>query len=297
VIRYSDVVMAAALVALSSALMGAGTLPANPSTAVTIYNPGDTDFTGYAIAVEPDGQAWSMDGAGRSQSQLPFAVTQAFFTDLAAAGPLTSLTAHPCTASRETSETNSQTDPGIYLVWRGQRSPNLQCASDPRADRLLADATSIAHAMYVQAYRVKAMVRGVGTYPYTSAAQTVGAAPSGYAPSNGGSLSTGYASTSSAASCGCGGSGFNFGIGGSPLGASPGLTPTGMGVIGGSRINNGFNSSVRLNNFVSSGSAFKNGFASGSFGKSTFSSGTFSSGTTFSGPNGSTTPNSGFNFH
>jgi hypothetical protein len=289
--------MAAALAALSSALMGAGTLPANPSTAVTIFNPGDADFTGYAIAVEPDGHAWSMDGAGRSQSDLPYAVTQAFFTDLAAAGPLTALMAHPCAASRQTSETNSQMDPGIYLVWRGQRSPNLQCASDPRADRLLADATAIAHAMYVQAYRVKAMVRGAGSYAYTSAAQPVGAAPSGYAPSSGGSLSTGYASTGSAASCGCGGSGFNFGIGGSPLGALPGVTPSGMGVIGGSTLNNGFNSSVRLNSFVSGGSAFKNGFASGSFGKSTFSSGTFSSGNTFSGANGSTTPNSGFSFH
>ncbi|HEY6357459.1 MAG TPA: hypothetical protein VIX35_04410, partial [Vicinamibacterales bacterium] len=192
-IRYSKAVMAAALAAVSSVLIGAGSLPASPPTSVTIYNPGDADFTGYAIAVEPDGHAWSMDGAGRSQSQLPFAVTQAFFTDIAAASPLSGLSARAC-ATSHSPETNSQANPAIYLVWHGQHSPNLQCATDPRADRLLAEATAIARAMYVQAYRVRAMApsRGSGSSQYDTQTST---ASSGVA--NGATYAgAGYAATS-----------------------------------------------------------------------------------------------------
>jgi hypothetical protein len=307
--RYSHAVMAAALVAASCALMGAGTLPATPSAAVTIYNPGDADFTGYAIAVEPSGHAWSLDGAGRSQSQLPFAVTQAFFTDLAAAGPLTALTAHPCAASRESAETNSQVDPGIYLVWRGQHSPNLQCASDPRADRLLADAAAIAHAMYVQAYRVKSMVSGggsPGSYQYSyPASQPVNAAPSGYANVNAGTASTGYASAAygsngNAGICGCGGSGYSFGVGGSPMGNFPG-----MNGISGNFSNSGFTSSLHFNNSVFSNRAsFGNGLSSGQFHNSGFSNAGFNGGNSFSGQSqsmsgglGSNTLNSGSTYH
>jgi hypothetical protein len=280
--------MAAALVAASCALMGAGTLPANPTTAVTIYNPGDADFTGYAIAVEPNGHAWSIDGAGRSQSQLPFAVTQAFFTDLAAAGPLTALIAHPCPASRETNETNSQMDPGVYLVWRGQHSPNLQCASDPHADRLLADATAIARAMYVQAYRVKSMVSGAGSsgsYQYSyPASGPVNGAPSGYANANGGTVGTGYASAAygsngNAGTCGCGGGAYSVGVGGSPLVGFPG-----MNGISGNFSGGGFTNTLHFNNSAfSNRTSFGNGVGSGQFGNSSFSNARFNGGNSFSG--------------
>jgi hypothetical protein len=309
--------------------MGAGNLPANPTSAVTIYNPGDADFTGYAIAVEPEGHAWSMDGAGRSQSQLPYAVTQALFSDLAAAGPLAQIAARPCTASRENSGTNSQTNPGVYLVWHGQHSPNLQCASDPRADRLLADAVAIARAMYVRAYRVRPMVLNGGSsggyQDNYQPAQPAGAAASAYANGGGsygnaGYASAGYGSGSYASggyatSCGCNGSGYSFGMAGSPF---SGLPSSGIG------LSNSFSSSTFSSLSVNSGvfgrSTFSNGFGNGSFSNGTFgisgafgsngtiggngtfgSNGTFSNSTfssqPFSNGPGSSTPNSGFSFH
>jgi hypothetical protein len=299
VIRYSKALLATAVAAVSFALMGAGNLPAN-SSAVTIYNPGDANFTGFAIAVEPSGRAWTLDGAGRSQSQLPSALTQAFFTDLAAAGPLAQLEARPC----------SQTEPGIYLVWHGQHSPNLQCASDPRADRLLADATAIKRGLYVQAYRVRPVVvtrgsQGGSSYNY----QPSSAAPSTYANAGGNYPSTSYASPSyGSASCTCGGYGsaitsaYSFGIGGSPFTGLP-TSGLNLGFTNNFSIGTSGGLSVSASNAVFANSSVFSSTpgTTGTF-SSGFNSGTFSNGNSFSGQPFTTAPGSssisgGFSFH
>jgi hypothetical protein len=322
VIRYSRAVSAAALWALSLALMGAGNLPATPTSAVTIYNPGDADVTGYAIAIEPGGQAWTLDGAGRSQNQLPSALTQAFFTDLTAAGPLGALAAQSCATA--------PSKPGIYLVWHGQHSPNLRCASDPRADQLLSDATTIAHALYVQAYRVRPVgLQGGSATGYQSSYQSYqpsAPAGSGYAGGGGGFSGGDYGGGGYANST-FGGSAFPTfngqgfaSAGGTGLANITSSSPSNGFSLGGnfsSNLSTGnissslstsyFSSGLPVNNSMLSGSLPSNGFSNGGLNNSMFSSGAFNTGAyrstgTFSnqpssGSIGSSSPSSGFSFH
>ena len=300
VIRYSKAIVATVLVALSFALMGAGNLPASSPNTVTIFNPGDANYTGYAIAVEPSGQVWTMDGAGRSQSQLPSALTQAFFTDLAAAGPLAQLASRPCTSEHP--------NMGIYLVWKGQHSPNLQCSSDSRADRLLTDATTIAHALYVQAYRMRPVGDNAARLSGTAGGNqpSSGYANSGASYGNASSSSASYGSTSyapsyAATSAGvysAGGTGYSFGMGASPFVtfSSLPLSSSGLGFGNSSlstvrfggvpvSVSNQFSSKVGLGSSALSNGTFANG-------NSSFSNSGMLSGQPFTGQPGSSGPSS-----
>jgi hypothetical protein len=321
VIRYARAFSATALVALSLALMGAGNVPATPTNAATILNPGDADVTGYAIAIEPGGQAWTLDGAGRSTGRLPAALTQAFFTDLAAAGPLGSLTAQPCTTA--------PSNPGIYLAWRGQRSPNLQCTSDPRADQLLADVTTIARALYVHAYRARPVaLQGGSANRYQSGYQSYQpSAPTGSAYTGGnvgygaGDLNgAGYANSSfngstfqtfngqgyAAAGMGSAGITTSFPSSSFNLGGNFSSSLSTGSVSSGLPVNTGlFDSSVFTGVFNGSlsGTSFSNGsFGSGSFGSGAFNTGSYrSTGALSSQPSsgsiGSSSPTSGSSYH
>lgn len=184
--------------ALAFALMGADynalpsgvpALPASPGSA-SIYNPGSGDFAGFRIVVAPSGKAIAVDGAGRAQSMLQPDIVSKFFADLAAAGPLGALAASRCTAASPSEATPTvEVITPLTIGWRGQHTQPLACVGDPRAVKLLLDATTIQRALYVQAYRKRSTL-AYGVYGYGG---TVGYGAGGYG--------AGY---------GAGGSGFYF---------------------------------------------------------------------------------------
>jgi hypothetical protein len=163
--------LAASAVALS--LMGAysagplvvPTLPMGHNAAM-IYNPGNGDFVGYRIVVDPSGKAAAVDGAGRDSSELQSDVTQKFFADLAAAGPLDKLPAGDCSSTATADATTVEVNAAVIVTWNGKHTPALTCVTDPRAVRILLDATTIQHAIYVQAYRKRTMMTYGGGYTY-----------------------------------------------------------------------------------------------------------------------------------
>ena len=116
-----------------------------PQGAATISDPGGSDLSGFTIVIDPSGHAWAIDGAGHTTAYVNLSVTQAFFTDLAAAGSLAQLPGHPC-----------QQD--VVIGWNGQRTPNIACSSDLRALRLMGDVIAIQKALYVQSYHTSASV-------------------------------------------------------------------------------------------------------------------------------------------
>jgi len=181
---------AAAVAALPFALLGAGSIPQLriPTNAVLIHNPGNGDYTGFSIVVEPNGAAWSIDGAGRGQGQLQSDVAQALFRDLSAASPLQQLPARSCpNAPGGLTTTSVGANAAIILTWKGQRSPDLSCSDDPRAQKLLFDATTIQRALYVQAYRVRTGI----VFGLAGAGSVTGSSPQAPPPPTG-SMTTGY---------------------------------------------------------------------------------------------------------
>lgn len=159
---------ALAVSSLAFALVGATSVPnlPLPSNAAMIFNPGSGDFAGFRIVVEPSGSAVAVDGAGRASSELQPDVVQKFFNDLAAAGPLSALSSGSCgSATPDTQTTTVEVNSAVVVTWRGQRSPALTCVSDPRAVKILLDATEIQHALYVQAYRKRTMIAYGSSYP------------------------------------------------------------------------------------------------------------------------------------
>lgn len=159
--NLSQGVVTLAISALAGVFLGASNVPTLPvpTNAATIYNPGSGDYAGFRIVVSPDGRAISIDGAGHSSAQLQSDVVEKFFNDLASVGSLQQLSAKPCTSSADdNSPTTVEVNASITISWKGQHSPALSCATDPRAQRLLLDATQIQHALYVQAYRTRNLV-------------------------------------------------------------------------------------------------------------------------------------------
>lgn len=172
-----------ALVVCASAfvLLGASNVPTlpMPANAAMIYNPGSGDYAGFRIVVNPDGRAISIDGAGHSSTQLQSDVVEKFFDDLASIGLLGQLTAKPCSSNNgENAPTTVEVNSSIVISWQGQHSPALSCVTDPRAQRLLLDATQIQHALYVQAYRKRNLVTYGTAYASSSPSSDVGYAPS-----------------------------------------------------------------------------------------------------------------------
>lgn len=131
-----------------------------PKGAAMIYNAGNGDFAGYRIVVTPAGQAAAIDGAGRSTSELQGSVADQFFNDLATAGPLDKLPAGDCASRTTSAATTVEVNAAVTITWNGQRTPSLTCVTDAAAVRLLLDATTIQHALYVQAYRKRVVANG-----------------------------------------------------------------------------------------------------------------------------------------
>lgn len=145
--------------ALGFFLLGAANAPGVPGlplpgNAAMIFNPGTGDYSGFRIVVQPDGRAISIDGAGHGSSQLESDVVQKFFADLSAASPLSDLKSAPCSSSAgDNAPTTVEVNSAIVITFKGQQSAALSCVTDPRAQRLLLDATQIQHSLYVAAYR------------------------------------------------------------------------------------------------------------------------------------------------
>lgn len=131
-----------------------------PKGAAMIYNPGNGDYAGYRIVVTPTGEAAAIDGAGRTKNELQNRIATQFFSDLAAAGPLDKLPAGDCAAKTAGAATTVEVNAAVVISWNGQETPPLSCVTDPAAVRLLLDATTIQHALYVQAYRKRVIAYG-----------------------------------------------------------------------------------------------------------------------------------------
>jgi len=272
VIGYSRAALATALVGLSFALLGAGTAPSTLPPGATILNPGNAEYTGYAIALLPDGRAWAIDATGRAHGQVSYALSQAFFADLAAAGPLAQLPIRQCTAP---SGNTSPAQLGVFVAWHNQHTPNLQCGIDQRSDRLLADATAIARALYVQAYRARPVVIGTGhsdAYRYSYSPPRSNAAPS-YANSSAGSNYGGSPSSNGGVEYGSQYAAGNYGAYSSYGGGNYGGGSYGGGCCGTSTFGPTFDSTINSNNGISFGA---NGFGANPM--SGLNSGTFSAG-------------------
>lgn len=145
--------------------MGAANAPdlSGSKQAATIDSPGNGDFAGFRMVVEPDGKAWAVDGAGRASQYLDPDVARQFFSDLAAAGPLGDLAKQPCPLQPGVEKTAADVSAAVVITWNGQHSPELSCASDARATKLASDVTTIQRALYVQAYRVRTKIGFGGT--------------------------------------------------------------------------------------------------------------------------------------
>jgi hypothetical protein len=175
--RFSLVLSSFAVSAVAFTLVGASKPAAAPAPTLAhnvamISNPGNGDYAGFRILVESSGRAAAVDGAGRAASELQPDIVQAFFADLAAAGPLNKLSTGDCSSARsDVASTSVEVNAPLVITWNGQHTPALACVTDPRAVKIVLDATTIQRALYVQAYRKRVTV-GYGTgYTYGSGYQ------------------------------------------------------------------------------------------------------------------------------
>jgi hypothetical protein len=164
-----SIVSAVALTLMGAGNQGAAVAPTIAHNAATISTPGNGDYAGFRIVVESNGSAAAVDGAGRAASDLQPDMVQTFFADLAAAGPLDKLPTGDCSYSKsDVPSTSVEVNAPIVISWNGQHTPALACVTDPRAVKIVLDATTIQRALYVQAYRKRVTV-GYGTgYTYGS---------------------------------------------------------------------------------------------------------------------------------
>jgi hypothetical protein len=173
--------------ALASGLLGLVTLGASsappvpllptPPGAASIYYPGSGDYAGFRIVVEPGGRAIAIDGAGHAATQLASGVSQKFFADLTAVGPLDRIAPGPCADTDNPSGATVELSTPLIITWKGHTSPQLACAKDAPTQRLLLDAVGIQQALYVQAYRKRNLITygtarssGYGELQYSGAA-------------------------------------------------------------------------------------------------------------------------------
>jgi len=148
---------------LAVTLLGASSVPtlSVPKGAAMIYNPGNGDYTGFRIVVQPDGRAMAVDAAGRASNELPTDVAQQFLGDLAAADAAPA-SGQACAASSILPTTTVEVNAAISIAWNGHHWADLRCASDARVSKLSSDAKAIEQALYVQAYRQRMIVVYVG---------------------------------------------------------------------------------------------------------------------------------------
>jgi hypothetical protein len=241
---------------------------APPEHAAFIYNLGVADFAGFRIAVDSSGKAWAIDGGGKTSGVLDTDVVRRFFNDLSAAGPLQKLPEQRCASAQPGIQFTTNVTAPLIVTWEGQSSPDLSCASDPRAQNLRFDAAVIAHALAVQSYRVRTTALGgkAGSQQYSSGGSTSqNSYFSGYA-FNG----NGFSNTSSAAS-------YNMSSGSFDAGRFSNEPFRNDAFSGGGRFSDTGFSTERFSNDV---------FNNGIFGSSDFRSETFNSGFSINFGNG-----------
>ncbi len=114
-----------------------------------INNSGSTNTFGYDIGVSSDGSSAYSAGSAllskrhfNSTKAIPAAQIKKLFADLNAAMPLTDL---PVRHGMRSASFGTQT----YITYKGQKSPDLTFASDPRTAALKTDIDSITKALHV----------------------------------------------------------------------------------------------------------------------------------------------------
>jgi len=134
---------------LLAALPAAAKPKAAPVQTAEIDNTGSTNTLGYAIHVTSSGVAVYCIGAALSPNThlnsikvMPAAQAKKLFDDLDAAMPLTSL---PVRHGMRSASFGTQT----FITYKGQKSPDLTFASDPRTVALKADIDQITKALHV----------------------------------------------------------------------------------------------------------------------------------------------------
>ena len=150
--RSKLVVFGAAGLLLSALPVCAKKTPKAPVQTAMIVNTGSTNTRGYQLQVASDGGAAFSTGSVNKAAVTGDLVVHyrsgtvrdanKFFQDLNAAMPLTSL---PVRHGMRSASFGTQT----YITYKGQRSPDLTFASDPRTVALKADIDSITKALHV----------------------------------------------------------------------------------------------------------------------------------------------------
>ena len=119
--------------------------PKAPVQTAVIENSGSTNTTGYTLRISPSGEAGQVIGNDLMEfkpAALPKAEVKKFFADLNAAMPLTSL---PVRHGMRSASFGTET----FITYKGQKSPDLTFASDPRTAALKADIDSITKALHI----------------------------------------------------------------------------------------------------------------------------------------------------
>lgn len=116
-------------------------LPVPPGAAV-IMNTGSTNTSGYRIVVQRSGASEFVGAMGRSTAQLDTQLVDNFFSDLAAASPLSERATTPCMKS-------ASFGTSLFVYWDHSRSPDLSCPSDKEGKAVRSDAEEIAAALHL----------------------------------------------------------------------------------------------------------------------------------------------------
>ncbi len=152
--RSRLVMLGAAGLLLAALPVWAKKTPKAPVEIAVIENTGSTNTAGYMIYVMSNGIAHvgvlplatpgysTAIGSVKRSVPLPQAQSRKLFQDLNVAMPLSSL---PVRHGMRSASFGTQT----YITYKGQRSPDLTFASDPRTAALKADIDSITKALHI----------------------------------------------------------------------------------------------------------------------------------------------------
>ncbi len=135
---------------LLAVLPAAAKPKAAPVQTAVIENSGSTNTTGYRIVVSPDGHSQSevigqittAPAAEKKSSVVPSVQAKKLFQDLSAAMPLTAL---PVRHGMRSASFGTATT----ITYKGQRSPDLTFAADPRTAALKADIDAITKTLHI----------------------------------------------------------------------------------------------------------------------------------------------------
>jgi len=94
-----------------------------------IENSGSTNFAGFKIALEPNGNALIGEPSGVRRGTVARATTNWFFSHLAADGPLERIAVAHCLKPVSFGSTTT-------VTWMGHVTPDLSCAGGPAAGEL-----------------------------------------------------------------------------------------------------------------------------------------------------------------